>query len=390
MFAVPPNGFMTEENLVGKRHCILVAGSNPFPLPVPVYRPNFDNCGDPSPCHDAETVAGWFGKCSVSLSVICPRKLPKIRALYEAGKRNPYSEDPPVRNQHHNYLVLISEDFKEAQDALNLTMLVVKQEPLSSSHPEAGAFTTNPSGTSNVKDTEVNSSLATEIETNVSSIDLVHTSSNFQGNTNIEMGQMNSNMNLVNAQHEGSLGMNLDTTMSHSSTDLAYSSESSVLGMPAPSIPTIHGFPGYSMDNSKYKMAWEGNLFCLRDGHAVFITRLKAYINSGLAAAVVGWPYSITMTRLITQARVNHEYNVGKAVLLAFNVMEPHDFIRMMLTKKLSAVINLSTQILVLTVSEQPTHIIGMLFPLGVDTSSPSLTAPRAEAAAPPPQRQRG
>lgn len=62
MFAIPPNGYKTTDNLEGRRHCILVAASNPFPFPVPVCRPNIDNCGDPLPAHDAVSVAGWFSQ----------------------------------------------------------------------------------------------------------------------------------------------------------------------------------------------------------------------------------------------------------------------------------------------------------------------------------------
>lgn len=33
------NGSQTQQNVDCQRHCILVAASNPYPLPTPVYRP---------------------------------------------------------------------------------------------------------------------------------------------------------------------------------------------------------------------------------------------------------------------------------------------------------------------------------------------------------------
>ncbi|KAF3653807.1 hypothetical protein FXO38_15481 [Capsicum annuum] len=87
------NGSQTQQNADGQRHCILVAA-----------------------------IAKAFPRCSVSLSVICPRKLPKLRAIYNAGKRNSQTADPPVdTSKNPNFLVLISEDFSEACAAFSDT-----------------------------------------------------------------------------------------------------------------------------------------------------------------------------------------------------------------------------------------------------------------------------
>lgn len=43
MFSVAANGSKTQQNVDGQRHCILVAASNPYPLPTPVYRPQMQN-----------------------------------------------------------------------------------------------------------------------------------------------------------------------------------------------------------------------------------------------------------------------------------------------------------------------------------------------------------
>lgn len=70
MFAIPQNGYRSEQNLDGKRHCILVSASNPYPLPTPVYRPAIENVeqGENGEAqaenllYDAETVSKWFGQ----------------------------------------------------------------------------------------------------------------------------------------------------------------------------------------------------------------------------------------------------------------------------------------------------------------------------------------
>lgn len=136
------NGNQPQQNVDRQMHCILVAASNPYPLPTPVYRPqmqkleqseNIETQVD-SRLSDAETVAKSFVQCSVSLSVICPKQLPKLRAIYNAGKRNPRAADPFIDNvKSPHYLVLISENFIEARAALSragLTNLAPNQSPV--------------------------------------------------------------------------------------------------------------------------------------------------------------------------------------------------------------------------------------------------------------------
>ncbi|MEX5523409.1 hypothetical protein, partial [Bacillus cereus] len=64
--------------------------------------------------YDAEAVAKAFPQFSISLSVICPRQLPKVKAIYNAGKRTSGAADPPVDVKTPHFLVLISEAFREA------------------------------------------------------------------------------------------------------------------------------------------------------------------------------------------------------------------------------------------------------------------------------------
>lgn len=114
--------FSSLKDADGQRHCILVAASNPYPLPRRVYYPAMLNLEQSdNEAHtslrlaDAETVARAFPQCSVTLSVICPRKLPKLRAIYNAGKRDQQAAAPTVdMSKNPNFLVLISENFSEA------------------------------------------------------------------------------------------------------------------------------------------------------------------------------------------------------------------------------------------------------------------------------------
>ncbi|KAI3502630.1 hypothetical protein L1887_30826 [Cichorium endivia] len=117
------NGF---QNGRLEKHCILVAASNPYPLPTPVYTPP---CFQP-PLYkvmkpgnllcDAETVAKSFSTSLISLSVISPWWIPKLEAIYNAAKgllpetgRNIGIVTNP------DNLVLISERFVEARIALS-------------------------------------------------------------------------------------------------------------------------------------------------------------------------------------------------------------------------------------------------------------------------------
>ncbi|TYH90598.1 hypothetical protein ES332_A13G059900v1 [Gossypium tomentosum] len=142
MFPIASNGNQTPQNVDGQRHCILVAASNPYPLPTPVYRPQIQNLEQvenseaqtESRLSDAETVARSFAQCSVSLSVICPKQLAKLKAIYSAGKQNPRAADPPVDNvKNSQFLVLISENFMEGRAALSrsgLPSLATNQSPV--------------------------------------------------------------------------------------------------------------------------------------------------------------------------------------------------------------------------------------------------------------------
>ncbi|KAL5553490.1 hypothetical protein UlMin_040891 [Ulmus minor] len=142
MFPCVQNGNQSQQNVDCQRHCILVAASNPYPLPTPVFRPQLQtmeqseniDIQSENRLSDAETIAKAFAQCSVSLSIISPKQLPKLREIYNAGKRNARAVDPPmdsVKNPH--FLVLISEIFLEGRAAFSragVPSLVANQSPV--------------------------------------------------------------------------------------------------------------------------------------------------------------------------------------------------------------------------------------------------------------------
>ncbi|XP_068332006.1 mediator of RNA polymerase II transcription subunit 25-like isoform X2 [Pyrus communis] len=142
MFSTAQNGSQNQQNVDCQKHCVLIAASNPHALPTPVYRPQMQNLEQnknidaqtENHLYDAEAVAKSFPQCSVSLSVICPKQLPKLRAIYNAGKRNAGAADPPIGNaKEPHLLVLISENFMEARAMLSrpgITTLPSNQSPV--------------------------------------------------------------------------------------------------------------------------------------------------------------------------------------------------------------------------------------------------------------------
>ncbi|CAA7397641.1 unnamed protein product [Spirodela intermedia] len=128
MFSGISNANQSQQNLDTRKHCILLAASNPHPLPTPVYRPlsrsieqNESAVTQLEAClADAETVAKAFAECSISFSVISPKQLPKLRSIYNAGKQSPRSSDPSIDNaKNPQFLVLLAENFMEARSALS-------------------------------------------------------------------------------------------------------------------------------------------------------------------------------------------------------------------------------------------------------------------------------
>lgn len=72
MFPTVQNGSQNQQNVDFQKHCILVAASNPHPLPTPVYRPQMQSVEQSenidaqteSRLYDAEAVAKSFAQVS--------------------------------------------------------------------------------------------------------------------------------------------------------------------------------------------------------------------------------------------------------------------------------------------------------------------------------------
>ncbi|XP_030939687.1 mediator of RNA polymerase II transcription subunit 25-like [Quercus lobata] len=123
MIPKPANGIEAAQYFLGERHCILVAASNPYPIPSQLELPKISDgfCGVETylSMTDAKTVAEMFIQCFVSLSVISPKKFPKLREIYNAGNDSHNGTDPSLYNaKHPQFLVLLSEKFLEAHAAL--------------------------------------------------------------------------------------------------------------------------------------------------------------------------------------------------------------------------------------------------------------------------------
>ncbi|CAA2977572.1 Hypothetical predicted protein [Olea europaea subsp. europaea] len=304
------------QNVDGLRQCILVAASNPYPLPTSVYQPKLQNLDQSnsivaqteSHLSDAETLAKSFAQCAISLSVICPKQLPKIRAIYNAGKRNPRAADLPVdttKNPH--FLVLISENFIEACAALSLsgvTNLASNQSPVkmhvTSVPPNSGAAS-------------------------VPSI-------SGPTSTSIAAGMQPVGVNNNNSAANMPLNEQTSSTVNFA--------------------------------QSKYVKVWEGILSGQRQSQHVFITRLEGYRSASASETLAAnWPPTMQIVRLISEDHMNNKQYVGKADFLVFRAMNQHGFLGQLQEKKLCAVIQLPLQTLLISVSDKACRLIGKLFP---------------------------
>ncbi|KAH9618087.1 hypothetical protein KSS87_020115 [Heliosperma pusillum] len=137
MFGIPQNGYQAQQNLDGLRRCSAFL-FNPYPFPTPVYRPAIEimeqSAIDEAPMeyllYDAETLSTWFGQCSVSLSVICPKQLRNLKTIYNAAKPNQRISEPTVDIKLPHFLVLISDGFSEACAALSRLCASPSKNPL--------------------------------------------------------------------------------------------------------------------------------------------------------------------------------------------------------------------------------------------------------------------
>lgn len=125
---------------------------------------------------------------------------------------------------------------------------------------------------------------------------------------------------------------------------------------------------------AKYTKVWEGLLGGSRQGRPVPICRLEGYRNISSSDTIAAdWPSSMQIIRLISQDHITSKHYQGKADFLIFRPMNTHGFLLQLAEKKLSAVIQLPTQTLLLSTSDKPGRMIGMLFPGDAVVFKPQL-----------------
>ncbi|CAN6373458.1 unnamed protein product [Urochloa humidicola] len=112
-----------------------------------------------------------------------------------------------------------------------------------------------------------------------------------------------------------------------------------------------------------YVKIWEGNLAGQRQGQPVFICKLESWSGTASEILAEGWPETIQIVRLIAQEYMNNKQYVEKADFLIFRTLNQHGFLQQLQEKNLCAVIQLTSQTLLLSISDKAGHLIGMLFP---------------------------
>ncbi|GJW29234.1 mediator of RNA polymerase II transcription subunit 25 isoform X1, partial [Tanacetum coccineum] len=390
MMCPSPIENQTQQNEGLQRHCILVAASNPYPLPTRVYRPpNKTETHQKIHLFDAETVAKSFPQSCVSLSVICPRQLPKLKAIYNAGKRNPSAADPTVeviKNQY--YLVLISENFREACAAL--CPLGVTNSPLNQT-PEKSASEPPPTSVSPVIASQLNQQSAVrnispatikaepsspqalqhvprvtseEVSSLQTSLPLLTSHEVTSNNDNMQIdvkplvltnptvlaggtttGTSSTGGNVISggtalsvlvsqaltssAQSNTSMGAstplagtaqathNAGTMMAAMSQQVQQMHSSGVSSNTATTAGTLPQQTSSAQKSrpSSYVKVWEGDLYGLRQGQPVLITRLEAYQNLTASKSLAeDWPSTIQVSTLASREKVmNEKEYTGKA-----------------------------------------------------------------------------
>ncbi|GER29867.1 mediator of RNA polymerase II transcription subunit [Striga asiatica] len=321
-----PKGKQTQ-NMEGERHCVLIAASNPYPLRTSVYRRPFQ---DPkrtdvietriSNClSDEEALARSFAQYAISLSIICPKQLPKLRRIYNAGKCDPRAEDLPVvsvKNPH--FLVLISENFMEARSSLELgftsfpsnrnpaMMDVTAVPPVSGTPPASAPAAANES---------------------------------------------------VMVRSPISVGNMCPATVNQE--PITFPTETTVASVFGRKTSGTTEPP-----QSKYVKVWEGNLNGQKQGQPVFIAGLEGYRKATASEMLAAnWPSVIQIVRLVPQDYVIRQLT-RKSDLIVFRALNQHGFLSQLHEKKLCAVIPLPSQTtLLLSVSGKGHRLIGMLLP---------------------------
>ncbi|KAI3699125.1 hypothetical protein L2E82_43185 [Cichorium intybus] len=294
-----------------ERHCILVAASNPYPWPTAVYKPP-DYLGTRSESHssDAKTVAKYFKQCRVSLSVISPMKLPKLKAIYDAAKRNPLETEFTIDNvKNPDYLLLISQDFMEASAVL--------------SQPEI-----------------------TNLPSNKSPMIIDLTRENIPPATVKE--PISTVSSIASAQSSSTLSWQ---EMQAESAILPGTSTNVVIDNVATNVGPAQGTPSALVSQLSNYIAklWEG----YRD-------------RNDSESLANDWPSTMQIDRLLSEDDIKSQtrnYN-GKLDYLLFQAMNEHYYLRRMQENNLCMIIRLPSQTLMLTVTaDRVSTLVGRLVP---------------------------
>ncbi|XP_074318128.1 mediator of RNA polymerase II transcription subunit 25-like [Silene latifolia] len=324
MFAIPQNGYQAQQNLDGKRQCILVTASDPYPLPTPVYRPaieimeqsEINEAQTENLLYDAETVSTWFGQCSVTLSVICPKQLPKLKAIYNAAKPNQRISEPVVAIKLPHFLVLISDGFSEACAALSQSCM----SPMNSSNVIGP-----PISTWNVLQGTVKEEPGMpQLVLGVQSVGLNNSASHIPVSQQANGSTLNRPLGSMGNVAQATVKVEPDT------------------------VPSVGS--GYAL-----------LLKCLIN---------SLILNSRLAE---NWPTTMHIIRLISQDHMNNTRYSCEADFLVFRAMNQHGFLSQLQEKKLCAVIELPSQTLLLSVSDKASRLIAMLLPGDMDVFKPQI-----------------
>ncbi|XP_066321202.1 mediator of RNA polymerase II transcription subunit 25-like isoform X1 [Miscanthus floridulus] len=321
-----PNTTQNNQNNEAQKHCILVAASNPYPSRTPAYNLPIQ-CTDQKeniesskghPVADAETVAKSFAQCSVSLSVISPKQLPALKAIYNVGKRNPRDADPPVDHaKNPDFLVLLSENFMVARTALSHSLHGNVAPNQTITKFDSAPAVTMPGPTSNANPSG--------------------------GTTMMGLPKIGETPLQVHVSNTGvdSLGV----------------TNNSAMNMP------IEKHPNAQQPPPKYVKIWEGTLSGIRYGHPVFICKLEGY-RRGTAAETLAadWPETLEISRIIDREHMNKNY-CHRAEFLVFRALNQHGFLGRLKENDLCAVIRLPSQALLLSVSDKVGRLIGWLLP---------------------------
>ncbi|XP_071704805.1 mediator of RNA polymerase II transcription subunit 25-like [Rutidosis leptorrhynchoides] len=405
-----PNGSQTQQNEESlQKHCILVAASNPYPLPTLVYRPpNKSEAQFGSHLSEAETVAKSFPQSFVSLSVICPRQLPKLKAIYEAGKRNPSTADPTidiVKNPHH--LVLISENFME--DCVDLKALLITKSP-SNQTPTINDVTSDspvneqpPTSVSPVKDSPMNQQ-SVSVEKSLISVKVEPGTVSSPSSISQKMISSNDNSqdikpvvsgiqqpvcptapanvdilnNLSHKRLNSSTGVTPMTSQTSNMTSSVPVSQTGSTTLSAAGTAQGPQSTGTIMATHTVSREVQQTSSAVRSGPSKYAKTWEAYRSLTTSEKLTeDWPSKLQIDRLISQEHMNNKPCHPKGEILVFRALNQHGFLQQLQEKKLCTVIRLPSQMLLLAVTDKSCRLLGMLFPGDKVIINPKVSRPQ-------------